>query len=240
MIKLDRGGEPEYLANNKTRWLRELTDAIAKYGEFSKIPSGERDNLIRHYKDKRIKFPLCKSSHEKCAFCESKPGEAGYPEIDHFKPKAVYPLNVFDWDNLVPACKKCNMQKSAHDTVKEPIIDPYKDDPGCAFEYDDLFIKAKTGSTAAVAQKTIDVCKLNTGRLLAQRADILVALQALEQNLEYAISNNISVRDLQKSLSIINAFEQPEQKLAGFCRAFLMNSKSYQSAKIITAGNAKC
>jgi hypothetical protein len=76
MIKLDRSGEPEHLTNNKTRWLQELTNAIAKYGGFSKIPSGERDNLIRHYKDKRIKSPLCKSSHEKCAFCGSKPGEA--------------------------------------------------------------------------------------------------------------------------------------------------------------------
>jgi hypothetical protein len=166
-----------------------------------------------------------------------------YPETNTL-PKQPYPVRsaagLVDWDNLVPTCKKCNVQKSAHDTVKEPIIDPYKDDPERVFEYDGLFIKAKTGAMAAIAQKTIDVCKLNEGRLLNQRADILVALRALEQNLGNAISNNISARNLQESLSIINAFEQPEQKLAGFCRAFLRNSKSYQSAKTIAAGGAEC
>jgi uncharacterized protein (TIGR02646 family) len=240
MIKLDRGSEPEYLTNNKTRWLRELTDAIAKYGGFSKIPPGERDNLIRHYKDKLIKSPLIESSHEKCAFCESIPGETNYPEIDHFKPKTRYPLNVFDWDNLVPTCRQCNGHKSAHDTVQEPIIDPYKDDPERAFEYDGFEIKARTGAMNSIAQKTIDVCGLNDQRLRKQRSDIFVALQIFEQNLEIAISNNISVRNLQESLSAINAFEQPEHKFAGFCRAFLKNSKSCQLAKTIVAGDAEC
>jgi uncharacterized protein (TIGR02646 family) len=155
MIKLDRGGEPQYLTDNKAKWLRELDGAISKYGEFSKIPSGEREKLIRHYKDGQIKSPLLKSSHEKCAFCESVPGESGYPEIDHFKPKSLYPSNVFDWDNLLPVCKKCNLNKRAHDTVQEPIIDPYKDEPELVFEYDDFMIKAKDGAMCQKAQKTM-------------------------------------------------------------------------------------
>jgi uncharacterized protein (TIGR02646 family) len=236
MIKLDRGREPQYLVDNKTRWLRELNEAIVKYGEFSKIPSSERENLIRHYKDKQIKSPLVESSYEKCAFCESIPGEAGYPEIDHFKPKILYPLNVFDWDNLLPVCKKCNVQKSDHDTGREPIIDPYNDDPELVFEYEGFAIRAKTGAMKSTAQRTIDICRLNGLRLLKQRSEILNALQSFEQNLETAISNKVPTRNLQKALLAINAFELPEHKFAGFCRAFLNNSKSYQSAKTMIVG----
>jgi uncharacterized protein (TIGR02646 family) len=239
MIKLDKGGEPEYLANNKAQWLRELNEAITQHGGFSQIPSGERDKLIRHYKDREIKSPLCQSSHEKCAFCESKPGETGYPEIDHFKPKSLYPLNGFDWDNLLPVCRKCNVQKGKHDTVTEPIIDPYKDDPELAFEYDGFEIKAKVGSMKTIAQKTIDVCRLNELRLLKQRSEILVSLRSFEQNLETAILNNASVQNLRAALSRIREFENPEQKFAGFCRAFLKNSKSYQSAKNMMAEGAE-
>lgn len=236
MIKLDRGSEPQYLVDNKARWLRELNGAITKYRRFSEIPSGERENLIRHYKDRQIKSPLVASSHEKCAFCESLPGETGYPEIDHFKPKALYPLNVFDWDNLLPVCKKCNIQKGTHDTVKEPVIDPYKDDPELAFEYECLQIKARTGAMAAVAQRTIDLCGLNGLRLVTQRAEILNALQSFEQHLENAVSSKVPARNLQAALSAIRVFEQPEHKFAGFCRAFLNNSKSYQLAKTMIGG----
>jgi hypothetical protein len=90
-----------------------------------------------------------------------------------------------------------------------------------------------------IAQNTIDVCKLNELRLLRQRSEIFVALKSLEQNLETAIPNNVSAQNLQAALSRISAFELPEQKLAGFCRAFLKNSKSYQAAKSMTAGNAE-
>ena len=238
MIKLDRGGEPQYLADNKTRWLEELTRAIKSCGGFSKIPSAEKEKLIRYYKDNAIKSPLVQSSHEKCAYCESIPGETGYPEIDHFKPKSLYPLTVFDWDNLLPVCKKCNVQKIDHDTVQEPILDPYKDDPEMVFEYDGFWIKAKPGTMYAAAQKTIDVCKLNGSRLTRQRSGLLVELQLFEQNLETAILTNI--QNLREALSIISAFEQPEHKLAGFCRALLKKSKSYQLAKNIAAGGAEC
>jgi hypothetical protein len=123
------------------------------------------------------------------------------------------------------------VQQSDHDTGKEPIIDPYKDDPELVFEYEGLLIKARTGEMAAVAQKTIDVCGLNGLRLLKQRSEILDALQSFEKNLETAISNRIPVQNLRTALSAIGAFEKPEHKFAGFCRAFLNNSKSYQSAR---------
>ena len=73
----------------------------------------------------------------------------------------------------------------------------------------------------AIAQKTIDVCALNERRLLKQRSEILVALQSFEENLKIAILNKTPVLNLQTALSVISAFEQPEHKFAGFCRAFL-------------------
>jgi uncharacterized protein (TIGR02646 family) len=231
MIKLERGTEPQYLADNKAQWLGDLQAAIGHYGGFSKIPKAERTRLIRHYKDEQVKTPLLKSSHEKCAFCESIPGETGYPEVDHFKPKSLYPMNVFDWDNLVPVCRKCNYNKLDHDTVSEPIIDPYTTDPETVFEYDDVRIKAKPGTSYDAAHRTIAICKLNDVRLQNQRSDILIALRALEQNLETAFAGHTAHDKLMNAVLIVAEFENAGHKLAGFCRAFLQNSRVYQSAK---------
>jgi uncharacterized protein (TIGR02646 family) len=238
MIKLERGPEPQILAGNKAKWIKALQDAVTQYGNYKNIPESEKNKLLSHYKEKEIKDSLLKSSHKKCAFCECIPGESGYPEIDHFKPKSRYPFNAFDWDNLLPVCKICNTTKHNHDTAAEPIINPYETDPETVFEYDCFSIKAKPGTLFEKAHRTIDVCKLNDMRLKNQRLEIYSALEAFEQNLEAAISRQIPADKLQRSFSIIDDFENPEHKFSGFCRAFLRNSKTYQAAKNMIAAGA--
>jgi hypothetical protein len=73
-----------------------------------------------------------------------------------------------------------------------------------------------------------------------ERSEILNALQSFEHNLETAISDEVPVQNLQTALTAIGAFEKPEHKFSGFCRAFLNNSKSYQSVKSMIAGDAAC
>ena len=48
------------------------------------------------------------ASPGRCAWCEDS--EAG--EIDHIRPKALYPEQTFAWPNLLRACSGCNRFKS--------------------------------------------------------------------------------------------------------------------------------
>ena len=47
------------------------------------------------------------ASPYRCGWCEDS--EAG--QIDHVRPKALYPEHVFAWANYVPACGICNLSK---------------------------------------------------------------------------------------------------------------------------------
>lgn len=49
-----------------------------------------------------------------CCYCDSFPIDAtGRVEVDHFKPKALYPEEVLAWGNLYLACTACNVAKLA-------------------------------------------------------------------------------------------------------------------------------
>lgn len=42
MIKIQKPAAPQVLVNNKATWTQNLLDAIATYGEYSKIPESEK------------------------------------------------------------------------------------------------------------------------------------------------------------------------------------------------------
>lgn len=44
---------------------------------------------------------------ERCHYC----GGAEAHQIEHFRPKAIYPEHTFNWDNMLLACDKCNTSK---------------------------------------------------------------------------------------------------------------------------------
>lgn len=43
----------------------------------------------------------------RCGYCE----DSAESEIDHFRPKALYPDRVFVWENYLPSCAPCNRKK---------------------------------------------------------------------------------------------------------------------------------
>jgi uncharacterized protein (TIGR02646 family) len=246
VIKLERLPEPQKLAANKVQWLKALQAAIAKYGSYQAIPNPERNRLIEHYKDPEITKTLFQSSHDKCAYCECNPTEGGYIEIDHFKPKSLYHENVFDWDNLLPACGRCNRAKLDHDTVKEEIVNPYKLDPEEIFYFDGELIQAKQGVNFDMGLKTINVCKLNRATLTKPRLVVYRELQAfiaaMEKTLDQFTAAAVKeekkalLADLYDSIAIIDHFKIPNNRYAGFCRYLLNHCDSYRKVKTLIAG----
>ncbi len=73
------------------------------------------------YAHATVKEALVAMQHEKCAFCESRPGATSPGDVEHFRPKAAarstvggklerpgYYWLAYDWENLLFACEQCN------------------------------------------------------------------------------------------------------------------------------------
>lgn len=243
MIYIEKDNTPpSILIQNKDQWTEELKNNIVEYGEYEKIPLSIKNSMWVHYRHQDIKEKLFASSHQKCAFCEAKPAESGNIEVEHFKPKSLYPELAFEWDNFLPVCRKCNDSKSNHDTGKEPIVDPSSDDPETIFTYNFINIVSKNDKNE-IADRTIEICDLNSERLYEARAKLLKALCSHEKQVK-AWVKEISSADTQRkkvtrinrlrdSMTILESLTNSEQPYAGFCRYFLNNSKVYQEAKKI-------
>lgn len=156
MIKFSRSAKPAQLT---TQEVKKLTDIFKKKGE-------------RVWGKKYITDPLLRMSNSKCCYCECKiDEESKYLEVEHFKPKGLYPDLVVEWDNLLPSCKHCNGQKGEHDTIIDPIINPVIDDPRSH-----LIVKAYRvypRNNSSLGKLTIRVVDLNNRkRLVDVRANI--------------------------------------------------------------------
>lgn len=241
MIKLARNIKPEVLEINEAIWSSNLHTAIQKYGCYSNIPNQEKMQLTQYYRHEKIKEALFSSSYEKCAFCECKPSEGGNIEVEHFKPKSIYPDSTFEWDNFLPSCRKCNGLKSDHDTVKEPIINPYDVDPSTVFKYNDIRIVAKDGLNKVTAKRTIEICNLNSVRLMKPRSEILVNLYYFIDSLTEALTDydeadtdikkRNRLRSINESIEQIELLMQPQEKYSAFCTNFLENNVTFNKAK---------
>lgn len=244
MIKIRKAPAPQVLIDNKDAWTAALKDAINRYGGYDKIPSQEKQTLLAHYRHKDIKKALAESSHSKCAFCESKPGESGNMEVEHFSPKSIYPDLTFEWDNLLPACRKCNEAKLAFDTIDEPIIDPSKLDPETVLTYSCLRICPIGGTdNEDCAKTTIEVCNLNCNRLYTARAKLMQSLteyaDGLKDKIGYILEadtdlkRKIRITKLRNSLDEIDSLLGDDSVYAGFCRWFVSQCPEYVEAKKI-------
>lgn len=233
---------PSVLEENAEKWTKELMDNIDKYGGYEKIPQEVKNSMWVHYREKEIKKILFDSSHGKCAFCEAKPAESGNIEVEHFMPKSLYPSKAFEWTNLLPVCRKCNDSKSNHDTGKEAIVNPSEEDPENIFTYNFLNIEPIDESNI-VAERTIEICDLNSERLYDARAKLLHALCSYEKVVKAWLSEINSadterkrinrINKLRDSVEILEKLIGAEQTYAGFCRYFLAKSVVYIQAKKI-------
>lgn len=160
MIRLKRTAKPAEL----TDVVQAALTAAFKSGE----PSVWNQPFIRR--------ALLELSANKCCYCEANINEESkYLEVEHFYPKDLYPDDVVEWGNLLPACKKCNGTKGDHDTKNEPIIDPTVIEPTVHLSYQLYRVKGKDD----LGRLTVSVLDLNNAdRLVKKRFEIGNAIQA--------------------------------------------------------------
>lgn len=246
MIKINKCNPPKVLVDNQASWTKDLLDAVNSYGTYSNIPEAEKKSLLSHYRHKDIQKALFDSSFFKCAFCECKPATGGYMEVEHFAPKSIYPALTFDWDNLLPACRKCNDAKTDTDTKVNPIIDPSKVDPETLLTYDSVRICPKKNTSGAeLAKATIETCNLNRSQLYHERANLMVALTEYMDELKDKLGwieeadttqkRKIRLTKLKNSLEKIELILKSDQPYAGFSRWFVSQYPEFSKAKTMVA-----
>ena len=102
MIKLNRGERPEALTDDVCEELTKLY-----------LQNKNKDVWNSPKIKKPLKDALLEMSHFKCSYCECILNiEAKDVTIDHFLPKAFYADRVVEWENLFPACLRCNRKKN--------------------------------------------------------------------------------------------------------------------------------
>lgn len=223
MIKINRTDKPT-----------ELTDEI-------------KDTLTKQYKTTSeavwnkpyIKKALLEMSHNKCAYCELKLGEEGkFLQVEHFHCKKIYPDEVVAWENLLPSCNRCNTNKSSHDTVSEPIINPCTDNPSDYLYMENYRIKPKNHSI--LGQTTIDILYLNESEsLVLPRFNIgnkvLDKIEILNDLLvSYANGTENSTRRKNRiinGLKELLSLAKPDKEYSATIATVIMNDDTYHSIK---------
>lgn len=98
-----------------------------------------------------------------CSYCERRL-EHGI-EIEHIKPKDLYPDLELRWDNLLIACRNCNAIKGRQDINLEEYFWPHLDNTAKAFDYSTSGIirvaSNITNEHRKIAEKTIKLVGLD-------------------------------------------------------------------------------
>ncbi|NOQ64171.1 MAG: HNH endonuclease [Methyloprofundus sp.] len=183
-----------------------------------------------------IKDALLAMSSNKCCFCECRLGEESkYLEVEHFHPKSLYPNEVLIWENLLPICKRCNGQKSDHDTKKETIIHPVRDKPKEHLSLKSYRFRGKT----ELGKKTISVTSLNDNsqKIVSIRFDIgNKIIESLEELLELTINygskpSTPSKNKIVNKLRVIMQEGTKKSSYSATAATILLNEAEYDEIK---------
>ena len=177
-----------------------------------------------------IKNTLLEETHNKCCYCETSVGrEASYMEVEHFKPKKLYPDDVLTWDNLMCACSRCNRNKQDHDVVRENIVNPFVDRPN---EHIRLTASLNLAGITPRGERSVEVLDLNNlQKMYHPRCEILKALDekihGLFRDLNILLTQNIvrvrnTVKDILEQC-------QPDSKYSAFCATIVTTSSDFKS-----------
>lgn len=228
MIKVERIARPPELTDDIQRQLTE---------EF------KRDTKKRVWGKSYIRIALLKECSHKCVYCECLIGD-GHKEmhVDHFHYKDQYPDEVVSWTNLNPSCPHCNKSKSTHDTYKEPIINPFEQDPKNYFYIKNYRYYSKNKNVESIVRTTIDVLGLNdTDEVVKFRFEqgehlsktIEDIYQKAEEN-EAALCTNIPIKNrVLKGCRNILKFGTKGAEYAAFMATIIMEDPYYQELKAL-------
>ena len=206
MLHLDDPGLDATTARGLRGYQREVANAGA-YPE--QVAAGKR--FFERYNRQRNRVftvvrtrlaDMCAGAR-RCGYCEDSVGD----EVEHIKPKDLYPERVFVWENYLLACGRCNGGKSnrfsvmsrgrlidvtrrRNHPIRKPragapaLINPRDEDPLEFFDLEitETFVFLPRTDLSGIDEQracyTIDTLKLNRDVLLEARREAYGAYRA--------------------------------------------------------------
>lgn len=174
MIRVERGPAPDSFATRAVDWYRRFEEARRRNPELtaSQFWSSVRAQVRADTQ------ALYTAFHGKCAYCEAKMAHVSSPHVEHYRPKNKFPDRVFDWQNWLLSCGRCNDKKWAHfpDCDGQPcLLDPTAEDPSMHLDFSGARVLGKTHR----GEETIKLVGLNRSPLEDERALWLVKINLL-------------------------------------------------------------
>ena len=128
---------------------------------------------------------------QRCMYCLDSHGA----DIEHFRPKAVFPKRIYQWTNLLLCCSECGRFKGDKFPVlarQALLIDPTKEDPWRHLDFEPVTgnICARFdlvhNTWSAKGEKTVQVLKLDQREALS--AGCLQTLRRLSDIIQSALT----------------------------------------------------
>lgn len=223
MIKLSRPERP-----------KELTDELVA----RKTEQFKADKTKAVWNETYIKDALMAMSYGKCCYCECCLGEESkYMEVEHFHDKHKHPDEVVQWDNLLPSCKACNVNKGTHDTVNAPIINPAKDNPQ---EHLWLYNCVRLRSKDELGEETIDTLNLNDldkhcmprYKLSAAMAKSIESLKSRAEKLATEVKpSQRCINKLRNEVLELLQIAMPEKEYSAVASTAILGDRFYAELK---------
>ncbi|WP_373888199.1 HNH endonuclease [Massilia sp. Root351] len=128
-------------------------------------------------------------------YCESKITHLYFGDVEHIRPKSVFPRARLDVENLGLACAICNNNKGDYWDALYPVLDPYSDSTQDEIFALGHFVMHRPGRGRA--KITIAHLDLNRAALLERRKERLELIQPLAD--QYADAPAGPLKDLLRS-----------------------------------------
>ncbi len=98
----------------------------------------------------KAKTRIAQMSSLKCAYCETPINASRSGQVEHFKPKSLFPTLAYDWSNYFLGCGGCNGAKSDKWPADNSYFRPDEGDPPAEFEWvEDGGMEARLAASAA-------------------------------------------------------------------------------------------
>lgn len=171
MRKMNRFPAPLFLAQNWEDWgidFEQRREQNPSYRFSWKTLDGQAI-------DKQLLPLLRRMTQTHCVYCDNFPlGSASRETIEHFKPKSLFPREVYFWENLFLCCDKCqNAKLEKYDLLLlKPDSQEYKFNEYFIFDFVSGKLSAKPNTPKIFqdrANKTIEILQLNRKELCKMR-----------------------------------------------------------------------
>jgi len=196
MIKVNKKEEPVFLVRYKRQ---QKPKSWADYGE-------EIRNELRAH--------LIMEQQGFCPYCERVIGDSKKGHIEHFRPRALYPRQFQDYNNLLASCNiksTCGHRKS-NEFDETLMINPIDEEPSDYIEYNVFTgeIKGVSVNKGERAEYTIDTLNLNDKKLKETRMNIIDTLDDYRKKTkeEYESALNFYKTGAQGFIGLVSYLEK--------------------------------